>query len=505
MNFKTTIILLVVLVAVGIYFFATRDTADSRGDTQTAQATERPLLDVKLEDVMRVSLTPSQGQAIAFEKKDGQWQMTKPLAAAVEGYQVDSLVRQITELTTRGQVEPGDATGLASPRYTVELVTSDDRSITLAIGARSALGDHMYVRLGDRKMADIVPAALDQVLQQPADKYRRTRLVDASSSQIRQITVERDGKRLALQKDGSQWEIIEPRRMPADYSAASDLTYAISGLTAAEFVADPAKVSHGLDEPVTTVWFSTEAPTTQPSDTQPEGVTIRLGRYDDILRKHVFASVSTAPEMVVKVAASVLDLFDKTPLQLRDKNVLRIEKDSIQRLTLQRDLAATTQPTTRPASSVTFTFERRVETPPPATAPADQAAGEAAVAEASDDATTQATTQPAPAPEPVVKWVLIVDGAEQEIDQAKLDPILNALNPLRAKQFLEHDAPATTRPAAGTYALTIVSGAESARTAHQVRITDPEGDASPFATWDDLVFEIDQSLIDRLNADFAAP
>ena len=482
MNFKTTIILIAILAGVSVYFFLTRDTAEQQRETETETAqAEQSLFDIKPEDVTRLSITPKDGKGkLAFEKKDGNWRMTQPADAAAETFQVDSLVRQLATLTTRGQVDAADnVTGLGSPRYTVELA-SKDKTVTLAIGDKSALGDHMYVRVGASAKADVVPASVSETLDQPASKYRKSRLIETAASEIRQITIEREGKKLSLQKDGSNWEITEPRRMPADASAASDLTFAITGLTANDFGTESA--AHGLDQPVATIWFSTEAPSTQPAAaTQPAGTTIRLGRYDDILRKNIFASVSTAPDTVIKVAASVLDSFDKTPLEIRDKKVLEIDRDTIQRITIQTDLAATTQPTTRPATKSNVIIERHVEVPP-TTMPA----------------TTQAATQPAP--EPVVKWVF-APTSDQALDQSKLDPILNALNPLQATKFLEQ-APSATQPA-GTYVLIVEAGTDSARTTHVIRITDPGGDAAPVATYNDLVFEIERSLVSHLNENLA--
>jgi hypothetical protein len=80
-----------------------------------------------------------------------------------------------------------------------------------------------------------------------------------------------------LAKTGSTWQITEPQAMPADNSVVSDLLFAITGLRASEFAKpDAAKVA-GLDSPQLTASFSTAAPATQPSTTQPAFITLSHG------------------------------------------------------------------------------------------------------------------------------------------------------------------------------------------------------------------------------------
>ena len=51
-----------------------------------------------------------------------------------------------------------------------------------------------------------------------------------------------------------------------------------------------------------------------------------------------------------EVAASVLDTLNKKPIELRDKKVATIDPGQVSAIAITTDLAATTQPTTRPAS-----------------------------------------------------------------------------------------------------------------------------------------------------------
>ena len=93
MNFKTTVILLILLIGAGTFIAidrwrnGDRDTAENTADTKR-------LFDVKnKDDVNSVTIKPADGNEIVLTKTDNKWRMTKPVESAAENWQVDSLVR----------------------------------------------------------------------------------------------------------------------------------------------------------------------------------------------------------------------------------------------------------------------------------------------------------------------------------------------------------------------------------------------------------------------------
>ena len=53
---------------------------------------------------------------------------------------------------------------------------------------------------------------------------------------------------------------------------------------------------------------------------------------------------------MVTVAATSLDAFRKTPLDLRDREVLDVNPDAVSRMSITKETAPATQPTTQPAT-----------------------------------------------------------------------------------------------------------------------------------------------------------
>ena len=494
MNFKTTIALIVLLAAAGAALFFTRDKSADTAKVSTDAAGK--LLDIDSKDVTSVVITPSDGSQMTLKKTGADWQVTEPVTAPADTYEVESLVRAFTDAATRGEIDPGGAnaaaTGLAAPRYHVTLATGT-KSVKFAVGEKSAVGDNLYVQLDGKSMADLIPATdLSDKLGKGSDNYRKKELVAATSDQINQITVTHaDGSNLAIAKTGSDLQVTAPTTMPADSSAASDLTYAITGLRADSFV-DPKHVpATALAHPQMTVTFATAAPASAGKTVAPlANTTIVFGSYDDILKKNVYATV-VGSNSVAKIPATSLDGFKKKPLDLRDKKIVNLDPDQVSKLTLTTDSTATTRPTTRPASKKSVALVRRK---------IDHTLGPVLPIAAATAPTTgpasRPTTSPATKPaEPPSKWVL--DGTAVPADDAKVTKLLGDLHPLTADKY--RDPLPTTRPV-DTYVLTITTTGPGGTPVveHTLTLIDPGNDQPLIGSYEGLTFDVARTIIPDL-------
>ena len=512
MNFKTTLVLIVLLAVAAIALFVTNRKGDTESaDTTTTAGEGKKLIDVASDKVTKVTVAPSIGEKFTLEKTGTDWRLTEPVSAPAESFAVDSLVRAVTDARSRGALEgadaTSDATGLANPSYRVDVV-ADGKTHTINVGAKSSVGGNVYVSVGDGKEAYIVPVSLAEQLEKPLSDYRKTQLVDVASNQVKQLVVtDKDGKvTVRAQKQGEDWHLVEPTKMPAEKSEIDDMIFAATGLRAVEFVsengADAPK--YQLNKPQLTVALSTEAPATQPA-TQPatapttgpaSGRTIVFGRHDDVLKKNVYAMVSGTPS-IAKVAATAIESFNKKPLELRDRRAVNIDPEQVSRLSFTADVAATTQPTSKPASKREVSLQRRAESA--VLGPAVPATNPATTQAATTQAATQAATQPAPE---LAKWELVSE-PKGEASDAKVDAILTALHPLRVQKYLEA-VPTTQAQPVVTYTINVTTeAAGGAGTAqHQIRLTDRGNDQPLIGEYNGLVFELDRAILRQLEGEF---
>jgi hypothetical protein len=511
MNFKTTIVLLILLAGAGIavYFTSQSKPADQTAQTTTT-TTGKKILNIEPGDVEQLTIAPADAKQIVLKRDGLGWHMLEPVNAPADMNSPSEILSDLAAMTSTGRVSESGAdaaaTGLSPPQFKLEIQTKGGRTTKLDIGSRTGTGDQLYVRLDGQDQDDLVQADIYDLLDKPASDFRKKKLLDVDTAQVQQVQVDRPEAKLVLEKFGSNWIIRQPSVMPADTSAVTDLIMGLSNLTANDFVAetDPNPARYGLDDPTLSVSFSTAAPTTKPSatvSTQPttlsSGTTVKFGLLD-VRKQYVYVSTSDSTA-VAQLPVSSMDAFKKTALDLRNKEVLNVDPASVSHITIQTNLPATTKPTTRPASETVVTIERR----PLATTTAPSAAH--ATASATQPlASTGPTTSPATvaASEPAVKhsiWQVTSVKPPTDAGDSKVDALLSAFHPLRVT---EYEAAPTTAPATADHYTITIECPPPLISSYKIELTDP-GDSLPLTgSYNGLTFQVDRSLLDKIKADF---
>ncbi|MDB5322457.1 MAG: exported protein of unknown function [Phycisphaerales bacterium] len=505
MNFKTTLILLVLLAVVGA--FVAYDKFKGEPDESSKTVATNRLFDVKeTTDVNSLTIRSTDGGEIVLTKTpDGKWRMTKPVEAAAENLQVDGLVRDLIDLESHGKIEVTKETGLDKPRFNIEMGAKGGKLLKFAIGEQTQLGD-MYVKIEGHDKADVVSSSVYERLAKPANDLRDKQLITAASPAIRQMVIEADGQpKLVLHKSGEQWALAEPVKLPVDEAVITDLLGAVTNLRATDWIAkdSPELANAKFEKPQMTVAFTTEAPSTQPAtatgpSSQPAWTTITFGQYDTIRHLKLFARISDT-NAVVKVASTPLETLSKKPIDLRDKKVLDLMPEQVSKLSIVTDLPAGAAPTTRPAKKTEVAIERRKQLP------ATQAA--ATTRATTQPATTQASTTPATkpvvaeVPKPLSTWELKTD-PKGDADDEQMRNLLADLHPLRAAKYLE--ATPATKPV-GNYVVKVTTEGPGGTpvVGYELKLIDPGGDRALMAEYNGLSFELPRTFLTRIEGNFA--
>jgi hypothetical protein len=497
MNFKTTLILLVLLVLVGGYVAYDRLGGHDKDAAETS-ADSKKLFDVKNpEDVNSLTIRSADGSEIVLAKVDTKWRMTKPVDAAAEGWQVDGLVRDLLALESRGTVDTKE-TGLDKPKFNVEMSAKGGKLIKFAVGNKTQLGD-LYIKIEGHKNADVVASDVYDRLGKPANELRDTQLVSVASNNIKQLTIESDGQKLVFHKTGNDWALVEPKKMPADESVMTDMLGAITGLRATDWVAkdSPEVAKAQFDKPMMTVSFTTAAPATQPATTpatsQPALETITFGQYEDIAHQKVYARISDT-SAVVKVAATPIDTLTKKPFEVRDKRVADLAPEQVSMIDITTDLPAGPPPSTKKAKKTQVVINRRKAAPAPA-------AKQPTTKPSAHPATTQAAaSHPAPATQTASTWELKSD-SKADVDDEAVKGLLTDLHPLRVSKYLENTP--TTKPVANyVVKITTQGPGGAAASHHELKLVDPGGDQALLGEYNGLSFELPRTFLSKIEGNF---
>jgi hypothetical protein len=240
MNFRTTLFLLVLVLAVGVTLFLTRGKDEKDKTTDKTEA--HKLLDIKSGDVTKLAITNYDGVKLVMRKTDGNWKIEQPVAARAKNSDVDSLISSLVGLEARGSLDASKKTsgGLDKPSFVVELTSTGDKTTKLTFGDSSSVGDSLYVLVDDQAKPEIVGNSIYATLDKPVSNYRDMSLVTTPTSEVRQLEIAEKGKTIKLEKSKEGWNIVEPIKVAADPIAISDYLSSLTTLSASEYLDSPA-------------------------------------------------------------------------------------------------------------------------------------------------------------------------------------------------------------------------------------------------------------------------
>jgi len=497
MNFRTTIILLVALLIVGGYVMFTSKSG-STSEIQTTNPTK--VLDTTSVDVTKLTITPAGSPALTLQRSTqtgsapqigpavSDWKIIGPPTVYADTMKVSDLLDAIVSATSTAQVPIDNNTadyGLDSPQYTVE-ITAGMKSFRLDIGRREQAGNELFVRVEGNNNAQVVGAdLLDRLTDATVDKLRLARVVNADSTAVNWVNIQRPVDSLTLTKVGGQWQMnlpgtAHPTTAPVEQSVATDMISSINNMQAGEFAGESADPNTLLGvTPQATVTFASASPTTQPS---ADSETVEFGLPDSLLGKNVWVR-ATPPGVMFKIPTDTQTAILKSSFDLRDRNVARVDPANVDNIRIVKLTPAMTRPAAIPASVQQIVIERRPPKPVVKAGP--------------HLPSTRAATQPTTAPATV--WQLVQTRVPTDADDSKVDTLLASFNPLKVDQYTASSPSAVGRT---TYIVTITLKTGSPVT---VEFTDPGESSSdtPTGVCGDLKFNVPRTVITSIDTNFA--
>lgn len=353
MNVKTTIALVVLLIAVGAYFFFVEMNApdpESLGGNDAPSIRGEPLFPDDFPSPGEgASLTIERdGQVTTYRHLSDQWFQTKPVRVAMNNGSMEDLAGDVIQLRYTQRLKPGasDALTLEEARLDPPLATityaMDDDSAVLRLG-KKLMGGYGYAAVGDNPTIHVVADRLhSHVLDADPNQWRRRTLEPPPASQIDQITVRGANEAFSLHRGDDGWLVdASPRQHAdgrADTAAVEALAAGLEAVVIERFHADaPDDLSlYGLDQPEWIIAWRDAA-------TQEESA-LRVGGPTDLSRESVFAvwspdDVDTSPAspVVFSIPRASLQPFEVDIDALRDPRLFGLDASETRAITVERE------------------------------------------------------------------------------------------------------------------------------------------------------------------------
>ena len=159
----------------------------------------------------------------------------------------------------------------------------------------------------------------------PADADKKAKVFTVEADKIDELVVKSEsGDRTTLKKTGTEWQVVEPVATPSDGAAVSGLTSNLSTLELQRVIDEnPQDLGeYGLKEPRLEVAFKSGGKEQR----------LLVGRKTPAATD-LYAKLGDSPRVFL-IPGFVDTTFNKTTFDLRDKTVLKVDRDSVDTLVI---------------------------------------------------------------------------------------------------------------------------------------------------------------------------
>lgn len=355
MNIKTTVILLVVCLAVGLYVFIVEKPGQAPPPV-AKETVEKALFDPKPEGIDRVELTRKGEPTITLVKEASgeEWDLETPIKAPARKYDAEGVIRAVAEMKyvkefgAKDAERPSDkVSGLKEPSVVVKLIKAGTPVGEVLIGERQPTGVGFYVQLAGSDKILVSKEDPSYSVNKKLDDLREKRVLNFLMDKVERVQVEGLQNFELVKGEGGKWMMEKPFRGRADKTAVENLIRPLSSLSADAFK-DDAPTSYklyGLEKPRLKITLETkrEIPAkakpgdanTKPADTQPSIETktyvVMVGGPTDTKNESFFARLDSAP-WVFSLRKTSVDTMAPEASSLRDKTIAVVDSAKVTKI-----------------------------------------------------------------------------------------------------------------------------------------------------------------------------
>ncbi len=163
MKFRNTLILAVVVVVIGAFFyiFVVRPASRIRTPDEVKEEAKK-VLPFERDQVESITIVRQDEELVLEKKEDEKWRLSSPVDARADSSQVSSLLTDLEYLKKEATIAEKDlpkegvsAYGLDQPRYSLT-VSLEGRERTLQFGKLDAKEENVYVKFPEETCVYVV-------------------------------------------------------------------------------------------------------------------------------------------------------------------------------------------------------------------------------------------------------------------------------------------------------------------------------------------------------------
>ena len=338
MNWKTTAVLLVLVVGFGVYlkFFEMK-----RPDTAEAARQAQKVLNFNRDKIDGITIQNGD-DTIDLRRNGDKWRLEKPIKDQADSSSISTLLFDLENWQKDSRISAREIEtdknklaeyGLIKSKLRLKL-SGPDAPPEILFGKDAALEGKMYVRFDTSKEALIVSQTIKKEIDKKAEDFRDKRLTDLVLAQVGRAVLKTPAGEMELQKKNEHWEILKPLRARADDQKVNDLIAQVTTAHIEQFVADDRGDLHpyGLAEPRGSVTLF--------GKDDKQGQMLQIGSIPEKNKDQVYVRF-TSRGFVYTLPKKIEEILNTKPDDLRDRHLVRIDTKILDRITIESSPART--------------------------------------------------------------------------------------------------------------------------------------------------------------------
>jgi hypothetical protein len=342
MKTKTTLLLLALVVALGLYikFYESKrpNTAEALRQAQNVVNFDRE----KLEGIV----IENGDDKIELRRQDGKWRLEAPfkdqadtgaietLLADLDGWQKFETIPAEEIAKDKGRL---DEFGLSKAKLRLKLL-GPDAPAEIVFGTDSALEGKMYVRVGKSNDVFLVAQSVRNSIAKKPEEFRDKKLTDLTTAQVTRALLKTAAGEMELEKKTDHWEIVKPLRARGDDQKIGDLIAQVTTARIEHFVAEDRGdlQPYGLTEPRGSITlFSANDKPAGGANSSPgeQGQMLQIGGVPEKEKDQVYVRFA-ARNAVYTLPKKIEEILGLKPSDLRDRRLVRLDPDILDRITI---------------------------------------------------------------------------------------------------------------------------------------------------------------------------
>ena len=336
MRFRTTLILFVLALAIGLFikFYESK-----RPNTQESNRRAQNVINFERDKIDGVVIQNAD-ERIELKRTDKKWRLESPVKDLADSSAVENLLFDLEDWkkdTTIGakEIEADKSRmaeyGVAKAKLRLKL-QGPNAPPEVLFGNNAALEGKIYVRLENSKDVFLASQSIKNQISKKPEEFRDRKLTDTVATQVVRLSIKTAAGEMELQKQGDHWQIVKPLRARADDQKVNDLIAQITNSRIAQFVADDAGDLHpyGLAEPRGSVTIFTGD---DKSAGSAPGQILQIGGVPEKEKDQVY--VRFAPRKFVYTLPNKIEsILSTKPNDLRDRHLVRFDQNQLDRITI---------------------------------------------------------------------------------------------------------------------------------------------------------------------------